>query len=254
MREGGGSQLPGREDDTELSWQGLGMQQRLPYGIPMLFVSPCYCVHMAAWQRHTSFLLPKARAPAWRGCSRRGFAGVSVLSPVGATEFVDGFTLSVFGPNSAAHRWDARCKGAVLMHLDHVLWICFGGWTLGNPFWVAALKLWQRHEAGAHRKELQNFTAPGKAAHKKLMCLLLNRGSQAGIPSLSLQSYCHHRKKAVLNSGCGSRSPRSGCPNPSPLLPVLATIAFVIVSVPTSFPNVVVACHRPEMDHAHGQQ
>lgn len=41
---------------------------------------------------------------------------------------------------------------------------------------------------------------------------------------------------------------------PSPFLPVVATIAFVVVSGPTSFPSVVVACYGPEVGHAHGQQ
>lgn len=41
---------------------------------------------------------------------------VCVLSPAGATEFLYGFTLSVFGPNSAAPRF----KGEDLMHLDHL--------------------------------------------------------------------------------------------------------------------------------------
>lgn len=56
----------------------------------------------------------------------------------------------------------------------------------------------------------------------------------------------------MLNSGCGSRNPKSVYPNPPPLVPALATIAFVVVSGPTSFPNVVVACYSPKVDHAHG--
>lgn len=76
---------------------------------------------MAVWRRHTSFLLPKGWVPAWCVCGQRGSAGVGVLSPVGATEFFYGFSLSLFGHNSAAHRWDTRFKGAVLMHLNHTL-------------------------------------------------------------------------------------------------------------------------------------
>lgn len=36
--------------------------------------------------------------------------------------------------------------------------------------------------------------------------------------------------------------------------PLLATIASVLISGPASFPNLVVACYRPEVDHAHWQQ
>lgn len=115
---------------------------------------------------------------------------------------------------------------------------------------MAALELWQRHEAGAQHKEPQCFRAPGKAAHKKPTGFLPSRDSQAGTPSLTLWSYCCHREEAVAGSGCGSRSPRFGCPNPSPLLPLLATTAFGVVSGPTSFPRAVVASDGPEAHHA----
>lgn len=78
-------------------------------------------------------------------------------------------------------------------------WICFGDWTLANPFWMVESKLWQRHEAGACHKKLQYFTGPGKAPHKNWVWLLPNRESQAGFSSLILQNYCCHREEAVLS-------------------------------------------------------
>lgn len=91
---------------------------------------------------------------------------VCVLSPAGATEFLYGFTLSVFGPNSAAPRFkggrfDASRPPACKTRIS------FGDCTSGDHFWMAALNLGQRQEAGAQHKGLQGFTGQGKAAHKQ---------------------------------------------------------------------------------------
>lgn len=163
----------------------LGMRQHLPYGIPILFISPC-CVCMDMGHCHISFILPKARLPAWCVCSQWGFVGVTALSPAGATKFFHGFTLSVFVPNSSARRWDMRFKGAVLMHLSHT--VLKHGFALRIQHW-APLSGWLplsygRGMSRAHHKELQYFMGPGKATHKKCTQFLPNGDSQAGMLSL----------------------------------------------------------------------
>lgn len=108
---------------------------------------------------------------------------------------------AVFGPNSAACRWDVRFKGANFVHPRssnmNLLWgINFWGILSGWLCWSSSRVLWLEH-ATRGWDGLQNRE---RHLTKNVCDFLCKRGFLTEIPNLSLQNYCCHREETALNS------------------------------------------------------